>query len=177
MRNNIITIREAAVNDALIIAKLIHASWHTAYKHQLPEELLNQISVSEREKHWKEDIARKSNEERIYVAILKGKIVGVTWIGDIKDKNIIDDAGEIYSLYVAPEHLGVGVGSQLMENALEYFKSKNWKEAYVWVLHTNEKAQEFYEKRGFVFNENSKSVNKNGFTLKELQYKKVLTRS
>jgi len=57
--------------------------------------------------------------------------------------------GEIDSLFVIPECRGQGIGTTLMEKALEWLKSKGSKKNIVSVAVGNEKTYVFYEQFGF----------------------------
>ena len=43
-----------------------------------------------------------------------------------------------------------GIGSQLMETAMDTLRNDGYKEVTLWVLDTNEKSRKFYEKRGWI---------------------------
>jgi GNAT superfamily N-acetyltransferase len=60
------------------------------------------------------------------------------------------DAAELERFYVLPEHIGSGVGSQIMEYILGLVQS--WHKQYLWlgVWEKNDKAIRFYRRHGFV---------------------------
>ncbi|MET1124113.1 MAG: GNAT family N-acetyltransferase [Archaeoglobaceae archaeon] len=85
------------------------------------------------------------------VAEVDGKPVGfvacdTNWLSVFEKKRV----GEIHELFVLPEFRGRGIGSRLLEAALEYARSKERKIAELWVGRTNYRARKFYEKKGFV---------------------------
>ena len=57
--------------------------------------------------------------------------------------------GEIISLYVHPIYQGSGIGSMLLEQAVEYIKESGYNNICLCVFEKNEKAKKFYEKDGF----------------------------
>jgi ribosomal-protein-alanine N-acetyltransferase len=62
---------------------------------------------------------------------------------------IIGGKGHIIALATDKEVRGKGVGSQLLKKALEYFKARSAKGAWLEVRTSNITAQNFYKKRGF----------------------------
>lgn len=106
---------------------------------------------------------------KLYQHILKGdgcfigfdnkKAVGIL---------ILDyDANELISIYISPDSLYKGYGSQLITFALDKLDSK--REIYLIVMNANKNARRFYEKNRFQFSGKSKilSVEKN---LSEMTY-------
>ena len=57
--------------------------------------------------------------------------------------------GEIDSIFVTPQCRGQGIGTTLMEKALEWLNSKGAKKKIVSVAVGNEQAYVFYEQFGF----------------------------
>jgi len=57
--------------------------------------------------------------------------------------------GEIHELFVHPNHRKQGIGSTLVNKAIEYAKSRNRKSAGLWVGIKNHGAKNFYKKLGF----------------------------
>lgn len=52
------------------------------------------------------------------------------------------------SLYVLPERAGRGIGSKLLDVALDALAAEGFERAYLWVLADNVPAPAFYERRG-----------------------------
>ena len=57
--------------------------------------------------------------------------------------------GEIDSIFVCPQYRGQGIGTALMENALDWLRVKGAKKNIVSVAVGNEQAYVFYEQFGF----------------------------
>ena len=78
------------------------------------------------------------------------KIVGFMAIdGNWYSKKYNKVVGAIHEIFVDPDYFGKGIGSILMEKAIEYFKQRNLELIELWVGDKNEKAMKFYEKFGF----------------------------
>ena len=58
--------------------------------------------------------------------------------------------GEIYLIYVHPDHWDSGAGRALMVAGLDFLRSAGFTEAVLWVLPTNDRARRFYERGGWV---------------------------
>jgi ribosomal protein S18 acetylase RimI-like enzyme len=83
-----------------------------------------------------------------------GEIVGyiIYWIEDSNDLEYKAEHrrfGYVKDIYIAPEAQGLGAGTQLMEKALEHFRSRNVKLAQLHVVPRNVEAQGFYKELGF----------------------------
>lgn len=59
--------------------------------------------------------------------------------------------GEIHEIVVSPEFRSLGIASQLLKRALDYFSKNGKKVAGLWVGVTNEVAKKFYAKHGFEY--------------------------
>ena len=88
------------------------------------------------------------------IALNDAKVVGFVSYGDFRDSATI--AGEIFALYVLKDYYGKGVGRQLIQAAFAVLDG--YQEILLWVLEDNKRAIAFYEKMGFVFDGEEKSV-------------------
>ncbi len=59
------------------------------------------------------------------------------------------NTGEIWGLYVDPDHWGAGFGPRLLEAATERLRSAGLAEAVLWVLDANTRARKLYEDAGW----------------------------
>ncbi len=60
-----------------------------------------------------------------------------------------ETVGEIHEVVVAPEERGKGVGSALVQRALDHFREKGLKKVGLWVGRRNKRAKAFYTHLGF----------------------------
>jgi GNAT superfamily N-acetyltransferase len=83
------------------------------------------------------------------VAVEDGELLGFTGCGASRDPDAGAGAGEIMTLFVAAGQWRAGVGRALMAAALTDLAAGGHSEATVWSFAANERANAFYEARGF----------------------------
>jgi GNAT superfamily N-acetyltransferase len=76
----------------------------------------------------------------------------------------------LYGIYIHPDYIGKGYGSELMRHALEVLKEDGYGKATLWVLDTNEKTRTFYEKKGWIVEGKTKVDKRDDFELHETRY-------
>ncbi|MBM3688251.1 MAG: GNAT family N-acetyltransferase [Actinobacteria bacterium] len=129
-------IRHATVCDVDAIAAVHVASWDAA-KEGL--DLPTRRTIEVRRERWAAYLA--AGEGTLQVADVAW-ILGFIAYGPSRDADRRGEA-EIYTLYVAPEAWGKGVGSALMEGV-----SRDTTVS-LWVAERNVRAQAFYARHGF----------------------------
>ena len=85
-------IRAGRPDDAAGVAAVQIASWRAAYAHLFSPEQLAAISLAERTEFWRRFPP--------IVAEVEGDVVGFVAVGN----------GELYAIYVHPNHWGSGIG-------------------------------------------------------------------
>ena len=143
------TIRQANSSDSLAIAKVQLVSWSAAYGDLLPSAYIKeQDSLAAKVEMWQKVIAHP--EASTWVAQDKNDEDCEHVVGFISCFNK-DSEWEITTLYILPDYQGQGIGSQLMNSALDHILAANSRaKLYLWVLATNVKAISFYQQHGFV---------------------------
>jgi len=142
------SIRRAELSDAQGIAQVIVAAWRAAYRGLLPDEALDRLSVADYERRWSERIAEPWGP--LFVAEQEDEIVGIVACGSSQDEDVDRErVGEIYVIYVHTEHWRQGVGTALLDQALDRLHRDGFGEAILWVLRGNQQAIVFYEGAGF----------------------------
>lgn len=91
----------------------------------------------------------RTDPEGLIVAQEDGKVVGFVAASRNWWDRTLGSVGEIHELVVLPEKQGRGIGSQLLEAALD-FLSEYHDIFSLWVGEGNERARVFYQRRGFV---------------------------
>lgn len=136
-------VRPARPEDARRMAEIHVETWRATYPGMMPQEVLDGLSVDDRERNWQEWIPHP--ETTAFVAELDGEIVGFVGVGPSWSNPGI---GEIYSIYVTPAAQGRGAGRALIDAGVRAL-SERWDEATLWVATENPRARRFYERYGW----------------------------
>lgn len=156
-------IRSGTANDADAVARIHVEAWRAAYAHALPAEGLAGLSVEQRA-----GLHRRSPP---IVAERDGEIVGFVGVGRSRD----DDAdGEVYAIYVRPDLWGTGVGRELIAAGEERLREQGHREAILWVLEDNPRAQRFYWAAGWRADGTSRPIEVFGVEVPEVRFRKTL---
>jgi ribosomal protein S18 acetylase RimI-like enzyme len=164
-------IRPAEAKDALQIANVHVGTWQFAYRGQMPDSLLNSLSTESRTTFWQEVLSSPNNPGTVWVAEENKKVVGFCSAGASRDTDRKPETGEIYAIYVDPNHMGRGIGSRLLDQGVEALKQQGFKDATLWVLDTNEKTRRFYESKGWKVDGATKTERQDGFEVHEVRYR------
>ncbi|MHA6252122.1 GNAT family N-acetyltransferase [Oceanobacillus sp. CAU 1775] len=88
---------------------------------------------------------KEIDHAKYWVVEVNGEVVGGVGIAPFnKEKGIC----ELQKLYLKPTHLGLGLGKQLMDQALNYART-HYKACYLETMHKLAPAARLYEKLGF----------------------------
>ena len=138
-------------SDAEIMGKAyVHwRSWQEAYRGIVNRQYLDRLTLEKCE-----EIARRWPDD-LLVAKDGDRVIGFVGYGKAGDEDL-DDAGEIFALYILTEYYGQGVGYRLMQAGLD--RLRDCSEIVVRVLKENERAVRFYERCGFRFDGREETV-------------------
>lgn len=144
MNDLALSLRQARPSDAADLARIYISAWRDAYAGLLPHTLLGNMSQTTHTARWKSLIAISGG---VLVAedALEG-VIGLASFGPVRDHGLGLD-GEIYTLYVDPDFLGLGAGSALVHGAFEALKDRKFHSCLVW-SHAQNNARFFYEAMG-----------------------------
>jgi ribosomal protein S18 acetylase RimI-like enzyme len=156
-------IRPATPDDAEAVARVHVETWRAAYAHALSPEGLASLSVTQRA-----ELHRRSPP---VVADVDGEIVGLVSVGPGTDP---DTDGELYAIYVLPDHWGSGVGRALMQAGEERLRELGHQHAILWVLEDNPRARRFYEAAGWTLDGTRRPIAIFGQPVPEIRYEKSL---
>src|SRR5947208_195366 len=96
-----VSIRAATVEDARAIAEVHVAGWRAAYRGQMPDALLDSLSVDERAEKRRRWIANPTSvDHRTWVAERDGRILGFANTGPIRDETAASRTAELLALYL-----------------------------------------------------------------------------
>jgi GNAT superfamily N-acetyltransferase len=122
-----VAIRPATAADASAVADVYLASFHATYAFPLAHS-------DDEVRAWLARVVVPAG--RTWVAVDGDRIVGMAVI----------DPGELDQLYVAPDRLGTGIGTRLLEHA----KRLSPHGLGLYTFQVNDRARRFYERHGFV---------------------------
>lgn len=166
-------IRRATINDVKAMAEVHVKSWQAAYCGLLPEDFLQNLSVSLREEQWRRGL---QNPEQVMLVYERDTVVAFCGFAPSRDEDVdktkVAELGTIYALESA---WGQGIGKALWQEAIKLMCEKGFAEATLWVLRGNERAIKFYERQGMVFDGTTKTERLNeSLELHELRYRMKL---
>ena len=167
--------RAAAVGDARAILDVRARSWQEAYAHVFPaDDLERQVAqAGEWVGWWEEMIAGPAPHMHTIVADRAGEVVGFAHLGAARGESP-DEVGELYAIYVDSGRWGTGAGRVLIEAAEASLRSAAFREAMLWVLEGNERAERFYRAAGWTHDGGRKVDEFRGAEVTELRYRKRL---
>ena len=141
-------IREAQINDAKRIAEIDVMSSRFAYKGILTEECLyNELNVEARIPVYERWISEKRFELYVFEDDNK-EVKGMMGIGKCEDEDKAN-AFELHFIYVDPDFLREGIGSQMLRFFEEKGKERGFDEYIIWVLEETDIGSNFYEKNNY----------------------------
>jgi ribosomal protein S18 acetylase RimI-like enzyme len=145
-----VEVRRAVPSDAAAIAAVHVRTWQVAYRGLMPDELLDRLSVAERETFWRDALTRRQGPGAVLVAAQDGAVLGFCAVATpSRDDDAGDGVAEIGAIYVESGVWRAGVGRALMQTALDDLRAEGWRAVTLWVLAENRQAREFYAQFGF----------------------------
>jgi GNAT superfamily N-acetyltransferase len=138
-------VRPATRADATAIGRIDVECWQSTYAGLLPDKMLLNLSVADRRRVWTGQIARHPGETIVGLDAF-GRVQGFGNCGPSRDREA-GFAGEIFTLYVALDHQGTGIGRALLLGLFAQHVAHGQSSAIVWVLRDNP-SRYFYERLG-----------------------------
>lgn len=143
-----VTVRPARPADAPGIARVYVETWRNAYPGVLPHGFLVGMSESRQAVQWDALIRRARPPGAVLVAEMTSahgrQVIG---LGNCGRARRGPHAGEVYTLYVANDYQGLGVGRRLLGGLFAALARGGVGDALVWVLSGNP-ARFFYQAMG-----------------------------
>jgi len=166
-------VREADLSDAEDIARIHVAGWHTAYRGQVPDAILDNLDTGKRIVFWQTHL--DDSRFRTFVAQVHGQIIGFCDLVPSRDLDSNPQTtAEIAAIYVDPNHWRRGAGRALCLKALEKARNTGFKTVTLWTLKSNTPAQQFYRAVGFQPDGGSKSELLGDYVLHEVRFRFLL---
>ena len=163
-------VRRAAAEDAGQIAEVHVASWRAAYRGLLPDDLIASLDVSLRERRWRSILHQPEWTLLVAGEQATSAVVGFACCGPSRDDDAEATTGEVTAIYAHPDVWGRGVGAALLSASTATLASR-YLRATLWVLDTNSRARDFYERLGWRADGAVKHEEREGFTLVECRYR------
>jgi GNAT superfamily N-acetyltransferase len=166
LSNSAVRVRVAGADDAAAIEQVRFRSWQQAYRDLIPQSAFAEFDVTRGTSRLAQRMAAGS--VLAHVAEADGAVVGFASYGQCRDEDL-PDAGEIYAIYVEPEHWSNGVGRALMSAALDTLLHRP---VALWVLRENRRARRFYGLAGWSPDGTEKQADLlGGVTAPEVRYR------
>ena len=141
------TIRAAGAEDASAIAQVHVESWRTTYNGIFPQNLLDQLSVSDRAANWSKILQQPAARFFMLVACDDAeKVVGFICGGQERTGQLGCD-GELHAIYLLESTQRRGLGTLLVRNFVRELRLMGFHSMAVWVLVSNP-SRKFYEALG-----------------------------
>lgn len=157
------TIRRAVAADAREIGEVFDAAVSVGWKY-LGELASKPMFPAE---EWDNVVAEHAPPNALFVAVNdSGKIAGFSAIHP--------QEGEMYLLFVHPEHAGRGIGRALLDAAHEALRAAGCREAFLYTHEQNERALVVYEAAGYRRDGTVRETDFRGVHLREPRLAKAL---
>lgn len=171
-------LRPAQPEDAMAVAQVHVSSWQAAYRNILPDDYLNQLRPEDRAAVY--DFATPDPlKPRTIVAVEEGPppaIHGFATTMPVTDSDM-PGYGELCALYVDPQHWGQGLGVALVSAARAQMLEHGFRNAILWVLTGNVRAERFYLNDGWAADGVRRKATVWGIEVDEIRYARQLEAS
>lgn len=142
------SVRPARPADAEAIARVYVETWRAAYAGLLPDRVLLDLSLARQTIGWSRAIGAVGPGQSVLVAEDEtAGVVGVGSCGRVHRSAPLTFEGEVYTLYVDPDHQERGLGRGLLDGLFGTLREGDIGSALIWVLADNP-ARFFYEAMG-----------------------------
>ena len=158
-----IRIREGCAEDVEAIAAVHVQSWQEAYRGQVPDAYLDELTAESRYRMWE-----RVFEDGVHVHLAEddGKIIGISSFGETE----VEGEFELWTIYLLKAYWGSGIGSRLMTRVVDDVRPAGARVIRLWVLSSNDRAIDFYKRHGFAEDGEPKKVERFGFELVESRF-------
>jgi GNAT superfamily N-acetyltransferase len=146
MEELVLAVRAARHEDAQAVARVYIDGWHDTYPSILPSELLRAMTPRGQTARWRAAIAAGGRERVLVAECPQHGVVGMTSFGPAQDRALGYD-GEVYTLYVAPDFFGLGIGTLLLRAGFGALHTAGFTSGVIWA-HARNPARYFYEAMG-----------------------------
>ena len=165
-------IRLAQSDDALAVAHIHVRAWQVGYEGLLPADYLHGLRAEDRAARY--DLGNRNPSRPVTLVAVDGDaICGFATV----TPSDTPACGELAALYVSPERWRSGVGLGLVAAARQQLLAFGHREAVLWMLTGNNRAEMFYARDGWVKDGGQRVVTLWGVTVEELRLRHDLGES
>ena len=150
-------IRPATPEDAEAVARVQIETWRAAYSHLFDPEQFDSMGLEERTANWQRWPTQ--------VAEVDGHVVGFVCVGEAHDP---DAEGELWAIYVLPDHWGTVEAGEARLKELGYTRP------VLWVFEDNPRARRFYAAAGWELDGTRRTAELFGMSAPAVRYTKQL---
>jgi ribosomal protein S18 acetylase RimI-like enzyme len=140
-----VSVRRATPDDADAIERIRTDTWRATYRGLIPDDVLERLGYDGARR--RRALAEMPRDGFALVVEHDREVVGFVYGGPSR-VDVPDHPGEVYAIYVLPEHQGHGHGSALMREAARQCLERGWRGCVLWVLRENWPSRRFYERLG-----------------------------
>jgi GNAT superfamily N-acetyltransferase len=170
-----VQVRPARAEDAADLAQVHVLAWQGAYRGQLPDAHLENLSVERLTGFWRTTVEAQPDSGQMCLVLTQGeRLTGFAQLGPSRDADASGRTGELEAINLRPESWGAGGGQLLMAASLSWLRVAGFDRATLWVLTTNERARRFYEAGGWTADEREKADQIGGARIVEVRYAREL---
>ncbi|KWT60739.1 acetyltransferase [Streptomyces albus subsp. albus] len=173
-----VRIRDMTADDVDAVAAIRTRGWQAAYAGLMPQAYLDGLDPAEDAEQRRALFAAAPPEVVNLVAERDGGLVGWAAFGPARGQDggpRRPPGGELYALYLPPEHIGTGIGHALMDACLLRAAQQGFRSLCLWVLKGNVRARRFYERAGFLADGAEDTYEVAGTPVPEVRYQRPLT--
>ncbi|WP_432118336.1 N-acetyltransferase family protein [Streptomyces sp. bgisy032] len=168
-------IREMTPADCDRVAEIRVRGWQHAYRGLIPQSYLDGLSVAADAERRRASLTRADGGVVNLVAEdAGGEVVGWACHGPYRDGEVLSADGELYALYVHPDHVGRGAGRALLAESVTRCAAAGHGRLLLWVLKENVRARRFYERAGLRPDGAQEPFEVEGVAVPEVRYARPL---
>ncbi|MET9391047.1 GNAT family N-acetyltransferase [Streptomyces sp. NPDC006624] len=168
-------IREMTPADCDRVAEIRVRGWQHAYRGLIPQSYLDGLSVAADAERRRASLTRADGGVVNLVAEdAGGEVVGWACHGPYRDGEVLSADGELYALYVHPDHVGRGAGRALLAESATRCAAAGHGRLLLWVLKENVRARRFYERAGLRPDGAQEPFEVEGVAVPEVRYARPL---
>lgn len=165
-------LRPAVPGDAMAVARVHVRAWQAAYRGLMPDDYLAGLRPEDRAQRY--DFASVDpGRPRTLVALEADTILGFATVSPARDGDAAGH-GELCALYVEPDCWGRGVGRALASAARNELYSLGFRNALLWVVAGNKRAERFYRADGWTRDGSHRARQVWNVTVDTVRYGRVL---